>query len=276
MNVSCELNPAQLEKLLRDAVLQSQRSLVDRSASLAVADRVPHKVAHVVGIDDCFKSQALQAAALDVGIDIYGIDDVNTDWKASLQQRYESARRFSPSLSYGRHFGPPMHDARYAAVMILLEPSDSGWTIPLTVRPNHLPDHPGQVCLPGGRLEAGESAAQAAEREFCEELGFTRFPSQTIGSLQSIYVYNSNFYLTPCVAIASQPQTYSPNPEEVEQVVHMPLAHLMDLDHHIVKAHRRGRVGWTALGIEVGGVHVWGATAIVLGDLAAVLQQMKL
>ncbi len=179
--------------------------------------------------------------------------------------------RFSPSLSYGRHFCPPMPDARQAAVMILIQPHAGGWAIPLTVRPNHLPDHPGQVCLPGGRLEPNETTSQAAEREFCEELGLEQFPTSTIGALQSIYVYNSNFYLTPCVSVIDHEPHYTANPSEVESIVYLPLNHLFELQNHVVRGHSRGPVRWTALGIESQGIHVWGATAIVLAELAAIL-----
>lgn len=193
---------------------------------------------------------------------------------ATLAERHASRRRFSPSLAYGRHFCPPLPTARQAAVMILLEQRESGWAIPLTVRPHHLPDHPGQVCLPGGRLEPGENVLQAAEREFCEELGLAEFPARTLGELQSVYVYNSDFFLTPCVAVVDHQLDYQANPAEVESIVYLPLEHLFDLNRHVVQIHSRGRLSWSALGIESEGIHVWGATAIVLGELAALLNPL--
>lgn len=195
---------------------------------------------------------------------------------SSYLQRHAERSRFSPSLSFGRHFCPPLPTARPAAVMIMIEPRDGQWVIPLTVRPNHLPDHPGQVCLPGGRVEAGESTLEAAEREYCEELGVAAFPGRTLGRLQSIYVYNSDYLMTPCVAVSDRAQTYLPNTDEVASLVFLPVADLLCRDLHVVKSHQRGLVTWTALGIEVEGVHVWGATAIVLGELAAVLGQNNL
>ncbi len=187
------------------------------------------------------------------------------------QQRQAARARFSPSLSFGRHFCPPLPTARPAAVMMMIEPRDGQWVLPLTVRPNHLPDHPGQVCLPGGRVEAGESILEAAEREYCEELGVDIFPGQTLGHLQSIYVYNSDYLMTPCVAISHEAHKYNPSPDEVASLVYLPLADLLDSNCYVNKRHQRGSVYWHALGIEACGVHVWGATAIVLGELAAVL-----
>lgn len=192
----------------------------------------------------------------------------------TMADRHASRRRFSPSLSYGRDFAPPLPTARLAAVMILLERRPSGWTIPLTLRPTHLPDHPGQVCLPGGRVEPNEDVCSAAEREFCEELGFDAFPTRTLGQLQSIYIVNSDFYLTPSLAVIDRPLDYCPDANEVESIVHLPVEHLLDLDNHILRKHMRGRVSWTALGIEFEHIRIWGATAIVLGELAAILQRI--
>jgi 8-oxo-dGTP pyrophosphatase MutT (NUDIX family) len=186
--------------------------------------------------------------------------------------RHARRRIFSPSLSYGRHFGPPLPTARAAAVMIVLEPRPNGWMIPLTVRPAHLPDHPGQICLPGGRLEDGETAQAAAEREFCEELGLTRFPAETLGALESLYVYNSDFYLTPFLAVTAAPLDYAPCADEVQAVLHLPLGCLVDQQYRCTEPRSRGSVCWNSPGIALDGHHVWGATAIVLGELAALLE----
>jgi 8-oxo-dGTP pyrophosphatase MutT (NUDIX family) len=158
--------------------------------------------------------------------------------------------------------------------MILIEPREGQWSIPLTVRPQHLPDHAGQVCLPGGRLEPGESHALAAQREFCEELGLEDFPAHILGPLQSLWVFNSDFHLTPYLAVAEHTMTYRPSPSEVAQIVHLPVAHLLDTSTHNQRQHQRGQVRWSALGIDVADQHIWGATAMVLGELAELLRPL--
>jgi 8-oxo-dGTP pyrophosphatase MutT (NUDIX family) len=189
-----------------------------------------------------------------------------------LEHRHASRMRFSPSLSYGRHFGPPAPTAKQAAVMIMLEASETGWTIPLTERPQHLPDHPGQISLPGGRLEAGETHVEAACREFAEELGTTTFPGELVGELQSIYVYNSNYFVRPFVAICHGRIDYIPCQREVARVIHLPIKHLLDDSRLSQQEFHRGQASWHSSTIHWDDALIWGATAIILGEFARIYQ----
>jgi 8-oxo-dGTP pyrophosphatase MutT (NUDIX family) len=188
------------------------------------------------------------------------------------ETRHRSCMQFSPSISYGRHFGPPQPTARQAAVMILIELRDGQWTIPLTERPQHLPDHPGQISLPGGRLEAHETHLEAAMREFNEELGTERFPGEVIGELSPIYVYNSDYYVRPFLAVCAHPIQYLPCPQEVARVIQLPVSHLLADGLYVQQTFRRGMAAWTARTIHIEGAQVWGATAIILGECARVLE----
>ena len=182
---------------------------------------------------------------------------------------------FSPSLSYGRHSGPPHPATKQAAVMILLERRENGFQIPLTVRPQHLPDHPGQISFPGGRLEGREAYADAARREFEEELGVSPFPGQILGELEPVFVYNSDYFVKPFVAICDEQLAYLPCPHEVERIIHLRVDDLMNDQHYVQRPFARGRVSWQAKTIRVGDDYIWGATAIMLGELSAVLRDIK-
>jgi 8-oxo-dGTP pyrophosphatase MutT (NUDIX family) len=193
-----------------------------------------------------------------------------------LTFRHMGRMRFSPSLSYGRHFGPPAPTAKQAAVLIMLEPSEGGWTIPLTERPKHLPDHPGQISLPGGRVEEGENHWEAACREFVEELGTSHFPGKFLGELQSIYVYNSDYFVRPFLAVCDQRLTYAPCEREVERVIRLPVEHLLDDRRLTRQEFQRGKASWHSSTIHCDDALIWGATAIILGEFARIYQRCVL
>lgn len=192
------------------------------------------------------------------------------------ERRRRMRRLFSPSLSYGRHGGPPHPRTKQAAVMILLEKREGTYQIPLTVRPNHLPDHPGQISFPGGRLEGTEGYAEAAVREFGEELGVTPFPGQIVGELDPIFVYNSDYFVRPFVAVCSEQLHYAPCPHEVDRVIHLPVENLLNEASYVERPFSRGSVGWKAKTIRLNEDYIWGATAIMLGELSAVLHDLEL
>jgi len=183
----------------------------------------------------------------------------------------------SHELSYGRHRGPAPGSARKAAVALVIYPRGDAWQLPLTVRRHDLPDHPGQISLPGGMIEEGESSQQSALRELDEELGIStaaadgsRFLS-VLGRLTPIYVFASDFHVDPWVVAAAEAPELKPNPAEVERAFELPLHVLADPDNQ--KTHRRsvGGVEFEARHFEFERFCIWGATSMILAEFAAVL-----
>lgn len=181
-------------------------------------------------------------------------------------------RTFLPELAYGRHHGPPAHDARAAAVLALLYPVGETWYVPLTLRPSHLSDHAGQVSFPGGMCEPGESAEACAVRELHEELGAPAEPLRVLGRLSSVYVFASNFQVTPVVAITSRRPDFEPNPAEVARLLELPLAALEDQQLRGFHLIERGRLLFRTPHLEFDGARIWGATCLMLGELAALVR----
>jgi 8-oxo-dGTP pyrophosphatase MutT (NUDIX family) len=183
-----------------------------------------------------------------------------------------AARRpFSTELAYGRHDGPPSPRARAASVLVLLVPHNQQWMIPLTVRPDHMTEHAGQVSFPGGTMEQGESPEQCALREYEEELGALTRPPRVLGRLSDVYVFASNFVVTPVVATTTTLPSFAPNPQEVAEVVQLPVSHLLDRGNLTHITIRRPGISFRAPAIQLQRHMIWGATCLMLGELSALL-----
>jgi len=113
-------------------------------------------------------------------------------------------------------FTPPGHWSTRAALI-------------LTRRALGLGNHPGQWALPGGRIDPGESAEEAALRELWEEVGLQLEPSAVMGRLDG-FVTRSGFAITPVVVWAGAARTLVPNPAEVASIHRVPLAEFMRED----------------------------------------------
>ncbi|MEI8213824.1 MAG: CoA pyrophosphatase [Planctomycetota bacterium] len=184
-------------------------------------------------------------------------------------------REFAPSYSYGRHRGPGPRFAHSASVLVTLLPAARGnWDIPLTLRPSQLTDHGGQVSLPGGRSEGDESVWRTACREFGEELGCTTEYLQHLGELTPLYVYASRHRVTPVVAVSSLRPSIQPNPEEVAELILLPIRDLLADTIKTIGTMRRGSVEFETHGFTISGHFVWGATAMILGEFRTIVRKL--
>lgn len=116
---------------------------------------------------------------------------------------------------------------RRAAVAIVLSPTEEGPAWLLTRRALHMRRGAGNYALPGGNLEPGEDAIDAALRETEEELGVRLKHEAALGLLDD-FVTLGGHVVTPVVAWSPDPLTITPNPEEVHDAWFVPVA---DLDH---------------------------------------------
>ncbi len=174
---------------------------------------------------------------------------------------------FQPELSFGRHFGPPPATARSAAVLVLLYPHEGRWYLPLTLRPETLSDHPGQISLPGGSIQLGETAEEAALRELHEELGVRRDEVRVLGELSPIYLFNSNYRVSSWLAVATARPAWEPHAAEVAELIELPLAHLLDPANHVARTRVHYGIRSSCPGVLFGRHHIWGATSLVLAEV---------
>ena len=177
-------------------------------------------------------------------------------------------RTMAPELAYGRHHGPVPRDARRAAVLLLATRDAHGWAIPAILRPATMKAHAGQVSLPGGMIEFGETPIDTAVREFQEELGVAPASVEIVGQLSPVYVFISNFEVTPIVALSTLPLLLRPNPDEVEEVVRLSIDELVApacRGSHLIRRHD---LVFRAPHFALAGRNVWGATSLILAEFA--------
>ena len=99
----------------------------------------------------------------------------------------------------------------------------------LTTRAASLSTHAGQRAYPGGRLDPGENAEQAALRELAEEVGLELDSDSVLGCLDD-YATRSGFVITPIVVWGGKDVVLVANPGEVERIHRVPLGELLRLD----------------------------------------------
>ena len=153
--------------------------------------------------------------------------------------------------------------ARHAAVVFVLYRVEDQWMVPFVRRRADLRDHPGQVALPGGRVQAGESAWQAAEREVAEEIGIPVGRLVPLGAGDMIYASVTNFSVVPFVAHLPDPvEAFVHDTGELEGVLAISLDRLLDDSAWLVSDEWRFR--YLAHEESV----VWGLTERIVYGLA--------
>ena len=159
--------------------------------------------------------------------------------------------------------------ARPAAVVFVLYRHGGHWMVPFVRRRADLRDHPGQVALPGGGVQPGESAWEAAQREVSEEIGVPLGALAALGAGDPIYASVSNFSVVPFVAHLPDPVLPLVHDErELDGVLAIPLDRLLD-DSAWLESDDPWRFRYLAHEESV----VWGLTERIVAGLAPKLRQ---
>ncbi len=168
--------------------------------------------------------------------------------------------------------GTSPDDVRDAAGLVLVFPDAGGRAhLVLTVRADTLGRHGGQVSLPGGVVEPGESYAHAALREAHEEIALDPRLVRVIGALTPIDIPVSGFRLHPVVGLVDAPPALSPADGEVARILDVAIDALLapTCVAETIRERDGRRVAVPAF--CVAGVEILGATAMVLAEFLAIV-----
>ena len=140
----------------------------------------------------------------------------------------------------------------------------------LTVRADRV-RHGGQISLPGGVVEPGETFEQAALREAHEEVALPVDAVRVLGALTPLDIHVSGFRLHPIVGVARSRPLLTPADAEVARILEVGVDELLDPAALASTAREREGIRYQVPGFHVGGREIWGATAMVLAEFLALL-----
>jgi 8-oxo-dGTP pyrophosphatase MutT (NUDIX family) len=211
----------------------------------------------------------------DKSVPLRDIEQVLRDRLAGTLPGIEAQIRFAPDLlQKAWRTGQFPLTSRPAAALLLVYPHRESAAVALTVRASSLTRHPGQISLPGGATDPGETIADAALREASEEIGVEPELVRILGELTPVHVIVSGFTLHPVVGITDLRPRFQAAPGEVEEILEVSLEDLRDASRIRQGTRIREGVAVEYPYFDLLGHQVWGATAMVLGEFVCLLNDL--
>jgi 8-oxo-dGTP pyrophosphatase MutT (NUDIX family) len=166
---------------------------------------------------------------------------------------------------------------RPGGVLILFYEQNGIVKFPLIERPEYSGIHSGQIALPGGKKEEHDAdLTQTALRESEEEIGIDKHDVHVLGSLSQFFVAASNFDILPVIGVSEKTPNFKPDPREVNDIITPSITELLDDSNKKVK-DMEVRNGYRLKSpyFDLQNKVVWGATAMMLSELVAVVKEFR-
>ena len=160
--------------------------------------------------------------------------------------------------------------AKPAAVLLLLFPNNKKICFYLTKRTEKLKYHKGQISLPGGSNEKGESLLETALRETEEEIGVNKNEISILGKITPLFIPVTGFLMTPFIGFTSKKPFIKLDSMEVAEVFSVNILDLINNDKLITHRQLNGK-NVTIPYFNLNNQQVWGATSMVLSEFKDML-----
>lgn len=166
---------------------------------------------------------------------------------------------------------------RICAVMMAFYQKEEEWYLPMMLRPNHSRAHPGQISFPGGKQEEeDEDLIATAIRETEEEIGINVPKENILGNLTEIFIAPSNSLVTPIVAFLKSPPEYTPDEEEVAEVLDVKLKDLQNPENiRFRKVVLTNGDFFNMPAFQADKNFIWGGTARMISEMLKLLKEKE-
>jgi 8-oxo-dGTP pyrophosphatase MutT (NUDIX family) len=160
-----------------------------------------------------------------------------------------------------------------AGVLILLFPANDQLCTVFIKRTEYDGEHSGQISFPGGKFErSDQSLDMTALREAEEEIGIRDSEVEIIGELTPLPIPVSNIEVFPYIGVMDNEPLFKPDPSEVEYIIKAGIKTLLDPGTLSKKEMLLFNDIITVPYFNIEENHIWGATAMILGEFLEVLR----
>ncbi len=164
-----------------------------------------------------------------------------------------------------------------SAVLVLIYEAQNQFNTVLIQRPTYDGIHSAQIAFPGGKFENEDvDLKQTALRETKEEIGINPSTIEILGNLSDVYISPSNYLVSPFIGISTQTPNFIADKHEVEKIITTNLLQLNNPKFKGIKTIKHSS-GYTIKSpyYDIEGHTVWGATAMMISELNAVIEKVK-